>query len=44
MKMIVQDFNLEATLDSGQVFGFRKHENGFYEGAVGNIVTFMKQE
>ncbi|MBI4397887.1 MAG: hypothetical protein HY586_02045 [Candidatus Omnitrophica bacterium] len=28
------DFNLEATLDSAQVFGFRKSPGGVYEGAL----------
>ena len=33
-KIPIDDFNLEATLDSGQVFGFAKHEDGVYEGIL----------
>ena len=34
MQIKVEDFNLEATLDSGQVFGFKKDANGVYEGVI----------
>ncbi len=34
MKVKVKDFNLEATLDSGQVFGFLKRTDGIYEGTI----------
>jgi hypothetical protein len=32
MLIPVTDFNLEATLESGQVFGFRKLTDGTFEG------------
>lgn len=34
-----KDFNLDATLDSGQVFGFRKDSDGAYEGEVAGVWT-----
>ncbi len=36
MKVEVKDFNLEATLESGQVFGFQKRVDGVYEGTIGD--------
>ncbi|MBI4394677.1 MAG: hypothetical protein HY583_00620 [Candidatus Omnitrophica bacterium] len=43
MQIQVDDFNLEATLDSGQVFGFVKNGEGIYEGAIGNIAVQIRQ-
>ncbi len=38
------DFNLEATMDSGQVFGFSKTDAGSYEGVLdGRAVRFSKK-
>ncbi len=38
-----KDFNLEATLDSGQVFGFTKDAHGSFHGALcGEPVSFSK--
>ncbi len=34
MKIPVSDFNLEATLDSAQVFGFQKNERNVYSGVL----------
>ena len=34
MHLQADDFNLEATLDSGQVFGFKKHDDKVYEGVI----------
>ncbi len=34
MRLPVEDFNLEATLDSGQVFGFKKNGDKVYEGVI----------
>lgn len=34
MQIKAEDFNLEATLDSGQVFGFKKDAEGVYEGVI----------
>lgn len=44
MKIQVHDFNLEATLDSAQVFGFTKSEDGIYEGVVEGIPAKVWQE
>ncbi len=38
------DFNLEATLDSGQVFGFSKKQDGTFEGLLGGRPTVLRQE
>ncbi len=38
------DFNLEATLESGQVFGFQKKEDGFYEGVIGEEKIQLRQK
>lgn len=35
MNIKCADFNLEATLESGQVFGFEKEPDGFYKGRIG---------
>ena len=35
MKIKCDDFNLSATLESGQVFGFEKNNEGRYEGRIG---------
>ncbi|MBI4372628.1 MAG: hypothetical protein HY585_02740 [Candidatus Omnitrophica bacterium] len=43
MKIHVPDFNLEATLDSGQVFGFTKLENRTYEGVIRNALVHLSQ-
>jgi N-glycosylase/DNA lyase len=37
------DFNLDATLDSGQVFGFRKSEDGAWRGRVYGREVAMRQ-
>ncbi len=37
IKLQAGDFNLEATLDSGQVFGFLKRADGTYKGTIGGI-------
>jgi N-glycosylase/DNA lyase len=34
MKIFTPDFNLEATLESGQVFGFRRTPGGAFEGTL----------
>jgi len=37
------DFNLEATLESGQVFGFQKSVDGFYEGTIEGREVRLRQ-
>lgn len=37
------DFHLEATLESGQVFGFEKAPDGAYEGSVRGIPVRLRQ-
>ncbi len=37
------DFNLKATLESGQVFGFQKKENEVYEGFISNSFVRLRQ-
>ena len=44
MKLHAPDFNLEVTLDSAQVFGFRKNENGIYEGVLHHHHAKVRQE
>ena len=44
MKIKVSDFNLEATLDSGQVFGFMKSPENAYEGSIGGTRLRLWQE
>ena len=44
MKLSVRDFNLEATLDSAQVFGFEKREGGVYEGVLNHSRVSLRQE
>ena len=44
MKIQVHDFNLEATLDSAQVFGFTKSEAGIYEGVLEGVPVKVWQE
>lgn len=44
MKLHAPDFNLEATLDSAQVFGFHKNENGIYEGVLEHHPAKVWQE
>ena len=44
LKIKATDFNLEATLDSGQVFGFVKCPDGTYEGMIGNVCVKLYQE
>ena len=41
MKIAVRDFNLEATLDSGQVFGFVKNSGSVYEGEISGIHVML---
>ncbi len=38
------DFNLEATLESGQVFGFQKSPDGFYEGTIDGREVRLRQD
>lgn len=38
------DFNLEATLESGQVFGFEKKQNGTYKGFISGSWVRLKQD
>ncbi len=44
MILNVPDFNLEATLESGQVFGFEKIERGIYEGFISGSLVRLRQE
>ncbi len=44
MKIKVSDFNLEATLDSGQVFGFTKNGDNVYEGMMGQSPVRLWQK
>ena len=44
MKIKVKDFNLEATLNSGQVFGFLKRTEGIYEGAIAGTHIRLSQK
>src|SRR5262245_13667359 len=44
MKINCQDFNLEATLESGQVFGFEKGADGVYSGAIGGRPVRLSQQ
>ncbi len=44
MILTVPDFNLEATLESGQVFGFEKIECGIYEGFILGSLVRLRQE
>lgn len=44
MRIKAPDFNLEATLDSGQVFGFSKKQDGTFEGVLGNRRMVLRQE
>ena len=43
MKLFAPDFNLEATLGSGQVFGFVQREGGVYEGTLNNFPLRLRQ-
>ncbi len=44
MKIEVKDFNLEATLDSGQVFGFTKDpQRKIYKGIISGVVVELSQ-
>jgi N-glycosylase/DNA lyase len=38
------DFNLEATLESGQVFGFSKNTSGAYQGMIRGCPVTLRQE
>lgn len=45
IKIKVTDFNLEATMDSGQVFGFTKNRDGSYQGVLaGQQVHFSQKK
>ncbi len=44
VKIQIKDFNLEATLDSGQVFGFTKSPQNVYSGRIGNEKMELWQE
>ncbi len=43
LRIETPDFNLEATLESGQVFGFRKNGDGFYEGVIRDSKVRLRQ-
>ena len=43
MRIKIADFNLEATLESGQVFGFHKDSAGTYEGSIGGAPVRLRQ-
>lgn len=43
MKLICENFNLEATLESGQVFGFRKADRGAYAGVLEGSRVIVRQ-
>ena len=40
----VRDFDLEATLESGQVFGFRRNEDGAFEGVISGCHVTLHQQ
>lgn len=42
--MLLSDFNLKATLESGQVFGFKSDPSGFYEGRIGCFDVRISQK
>lgn len=42
--IVVPDFNLEATMDSGQVFGFKKYDDKSYEGEISGRLVVLRQE
>ena len=42
--LTVHDFNLIATLDSGQVFGFEKQAWGVYQGRIGRRLAKLSQD
>lgn len=44
MKVHAPDFNLEVTLDSAQVFGFTKKEDGIYEGVMNHKLVRVWQK
>lgn len=44
IKIKTHDFNLEATMDSGQLFGFTKSLEGIYEGNIGGARTSFFQK
>ena len=43
MRIKTADFNLEATLESGQVFGFCKDSAGTFEGSIGGAPVRLRQ-
>jgi N-glycosylase/DNA lyase len=43
INLAVKDFNLEATLDSGQVFGFEKQAEAQYVGRIDNEAVHLSQ-
>lgn len=43
MKIHTSDFNLKTTLESGQVFGFRKDSRGAYHGLLGGQAVRISQ-
>ena len=43
MHLRADDFNLEATLDSGQVFGFKKDTENIYSGVIRGIPVRLSQ-
>ena len=43
MQIHAPDFNLEATLDSGQVFGFEKDVKNSYRGAIAGERVLLRQ-
>lgn len=44
MKIQLRDFNLQATLDSGQVFGFTNDSAGGYRGVIDKIPVTLRQD
>ncbi len=44
MKIRVKDFNLEATLESGQVFGFTKNSAGEYQSIISDTLVRLYQD
>lgn len=43
IRIMAADFNLAATLESGQVFGFSKNETGEFSGRFGNHDLSLRQ-
>ena len=43
MQIEARDFNLQATLESGQVFGFTKTEENTYQGVISRAQVTLSQ-